>query len=94
MHFQSKKEFEAHIRELLITKVLPFDKNLVMIRSKKAVDILICRNGKIPALYFIEIKYHKNKHGRLGTGMAKVEVFNRRYYNCNPITSKSKCVGY
>lgn len=42
-----------------------------MIRNKKAVDTLICRNGKKPALYFIEIKYHITKHGRLGTGHGK-----------------------
>ena len=71
MPFQSEREFEVHIRELLITKVLPLDKNLVMIKNKKAVDILICRNGKEPALYFIEIKYHRINHGRLGTGHGK-----------------------
>lgn len=71
MAFASEKEFEVHIRELLITKVLPLDKNLVMIRNKKAVDILVCRNGAKPALFFIEIKYHKNNHGRLGTGHGK-----------------------
>lgn len=47
------------------------DRDLVMIQNKKAVDILICRNGKKPALYFIEIKYHKINHGRLGTGHGK-----------------------
>jgi hypothetical protein len=30
MAFASEKEFEAHIRELLITKVVPLDNNLVM----------------------------------------------------------------
>lgn len=71
MAFQNEREFEAHIRELITKKVLPLDKDLVMIRNKKAVDILICRNGKKPALYFIEIKYHISKHGRLGTGHGK-----------------------
>lgn len=71
MVFISEREFEAHIRDLLIKKVLPLDRSLVMIRNKKAVDILICRNGKKPALFFLEIKYHKNNHGRLGTGHGK-----------------------
>lgn len=71
MPFQNEKEFEAHIRQLIAKKVLPHDRDLVMIRNKKAVDILICRNGKKPALYFIEIKYHLTKHGRLGTGHSK-----------------------
>jgi hypothetical protein len=42
-----------------------------MLNNKKAVDILICKNGLEPALYFIEIKYHKVKHSRLGTGHGK-----------------------
>lgn len=71
MTFQNEREFEAHIREVITKKILPLDKQLVMIQNKKAVDILICRNGKKPALYFIEIKYHKNKHGRLCTGHGK-----------------------
>ncbi len=71
MQFESEREFEAHIRELIDKKILPFDKDLVMIRNKKAVDILICRNGKKTALYFIEIKYDKTNHGRLGTGHGK-----------------------
>lgn len=71
MPFQSEKEFETYIRELIAKKILPLDKNLIMIQNKKAVDILLCRNGKKPALYFIEIKYHKTNHGRLGTGHGK-----------------------
>lgn len=71
MPFQNEREFEAHIRQLITKKVLPYDENLVMIRNKKAVDILICGNGKRPALYFIEIKYHLTRHGRLGTGHGK-----------------------
>lgn len=40
-------------------------------KNKKAVDIILCKNGRKPALYFIEIKYHKSSHGRLGTGHGK-----------------------
>jgi len=71
MPFLSEKEFETHIRHLITKYILPLDENLVLIRNKKAVDVLICRNGKRPALYFIEIKYHRNNHGRLGTGHGK-----------------------
>jgi hypothetical protein len=71
MIFKSEKEFETHIRELVIKYMLPKDKNLVLFKNKKAVDILICRNGKRAALYFIEIKYHKRSHGRLSTGHSK-----------------------
>jgi hypothetical protein len=71
MSFQNEREFEAHIREIISKTILPLDRDLVMIQNKKAVDILICRNGKKPALYFIEIKYYKTNHGRLGTGHGK-----------------------
>ncbi len=71
MPFLSEKEFEAHIRHLITIHILPLDENLMLIKNKKAVDVLICKNGKNPALYFIEIKYHRITHGRLGTGHGK-----------------------
>jgi hypothetical protein len=71
MVFQNERELELYIRKLITKKILPLDEDLIMIQNKKAVDILICRNGKKPALYFIEIKYHKTNHGRLGTGHGK-----------------------
>jgi hypothetical protein len=41
------------------------------IKNKKAVDIIICKNKPTPELFFIEVKYHKNSHGRLGFGSGK-----------------------
>lgn len=71
MPFESEKLFEEHIRNLITKHILPKDKELIMFQNKKAVDVLLCRNGKKPALYFIEIKYHKRSHGRLSTGHSK-----------------------
>ena len=71
MHFESEKLFEEHIRNLIGKHILPKNKELIMFQNKKAVDVLLCRNGKKPALYFIEIKYHKRSHGRLSTGHSK-----------------------
>lgn len=71
MPFESEKLFEEHIRNLIKKHILPKDKELIMFQNKKAVDVLLCRNGKKPALYFIEIKYHKRSHGRLSTGHSK-----------------------
>jgi len=71
MPFTSEKEFETHIRDIIKKYILPKDKTLVLFDNKKAVDILICRNGKKPALYFLEIKYHRRSHGRLSTGHGK-----------------------
>lgn len=42
-----------------------------MLTNKKAVDIVICKNQPVPTLFFLEIKYHKNKHNRLGFGQGK-----------------------
>ena len=55
----------------MIKKVLPRKKDFLILKNKKAVDIILCKNGRKPALYFIEIKYHKSSHGRLGTGHGK-----------------------
>jgi len=71
MLFENEKLFEEHIRKLITKYILPKDKELIMFQNKKAVDVLLCRNGKKPALYFIEIKYHKRSHGRLSTGHSK-----------------------
>lgn len=71
MPFENEKLFEEHIRNLITKHILPKDTELIMFQNKKAVDVLLCRNGKKPALYFIEIKYHKRSHGRLSTGHSK-----------------------
>jgi len=67
----SETEYEQLIRQLLTEDVLRGNNDLVLFTSKKAVDILICRNGAIPKAHFIEVKYHKNNHGRLGFGQGK-----------------------
>ena len=71
MPFESEKAFELHIRSLIRKYILSKDKELVLFENKKTVDVLLCRNGKKPALYFLEIKYHKRNHRRLSTGHGK-----------------------
>lgn len=61
-------EFEQKIRHLIKTKILPEIDNLILFESKKAVDIILCKNGSNPKVHFIEVKYHKENHGRLGFG--------------------------
>lgn len=68
MIFQNEQQFENYIRKLINTKIISSDPELVMLDNKKTVDIMLCRNGKKAALFFIEIKYYKNKHYRLSTG--------------------------
>lgn len=64
----SETEFENKIRQLIQTQILPEIDNLILLQSKKAVDIILCKNGESPKLFFIEVKYHKKIHGRLGFG--------------------------
>ena len=42
-----------------------------MFDNQKSTDILICKNGELPDLFFIEIKYYNKSHGRLGFGHQK-----------------------
>lgn len=64
----NEKAFEAQIRSLIIDNILTERSDLMIMDSKKAVDILICKNGAEPALFFLEVKFHKLSHGRLGFG--------------------------
>ncbi|WP_457390346.1 hypothetical protein [Roseateles sp. P5_E1] len=71
MTYESESKFEAHIRSLIREHVTRLDERVYALRNKKAVDILICKDFPQPALFFIEVKYHKSKHGRLGFGGSK-----------------------
>ena len=82
--------FENHIRKDILTDLLYENKNYKLFNFKKAVDVLIAKNGLNPELYFIEIKYHKKSHGRLGFGHRKgggfqpeVLRFNTDYFEKN-----------
>ncbi|WP_146164382.1 hypothetical protein [Vibrio sp. ZF 223] len=66
--FENESAFESYLRDLIKKRICSNHKDLELFDNKKAVDILICRNGEKPSLYFIEVKYHKKSHGRLGFG--------------------------
>ncbi len=68
MTYESESKFEAYIRQLIQEHVTMLDRRVYALRNKKAVDILICKDAPQPQLFFIEVKYHKLKHGRLGFG--------------------------
>lgn len=68
MVFVNELELENYIRKLIdkhVTKEFP---HIYALKNKKAVDILICRDGEFPDLFFLEVKYHQASHGRLGFG--------------------------
>ncbi|MGI1678081.1 MAG: hypothetical protein K6L75_05070 [Cellvibrionaceae bacterium] len=66
--FSREDEFEAYLRDLIQSRICSTNPDLQLLDSKKSVDILICRNGANPKAFFIEVKFHKKSHGRLGFG--------------------------
>jgi hypothetical protein len=70
-NINSEKDFEKEVSDIIKGDILVVNKNLLLLDNKKSVDILVCRNGTNSKLFFIEIKYHKINHGRLGFGHEK-----------------------
>jgi len=71
MKHEGEREFEAHVRGLIAKHITKETPSVYALKNKKAVDILICKDEPEPVLFFIEVKYHKNNHGRLGFGSRK-----------------------
>lgn len=83
MVFESEKHFERYIRTLIEEHICKYDPSIELLKSKKAVDILICKNRPTPELFFIEVKHFIKNHGRLGFGSRKgggfqPEILSRR----------------
>lgn len=70
-NISNESDFENHIRQDILKEILANKLAFKLFNFKKAVDVLIAKNGKDPKLCFIEIKYHKKSHGRLGFGQGK-----------------------
>jgi hypothetical protein len=68
MQFDRESALEHHIRGLIENHVTREHPHVYALKNKKAVDILICRDGAKPALFFIEVKYHQLSHWRMGFG--------------------------
>lgn len=69
-NINNELDFENFVKNKIL---IPITKNteFKVLENKKAVDIMIAKNGKNPKLYFIEIKYFKDNKGRLGVGQRK-----------------------
>ncbi len=52
----NESTFEKHIREDILANILSKNESYRLFNFKKAVDVLIAKNGLNPELYFIEIK--------------------------------------
>lgn len=64
----NEAHFEAHLRELIRSRIIDKHADLVLFEHKDVVDMLICRNGPDPAMFYIEIKYQKESSGRWSLG--------------------------
>jgi len=71
LNINNESDFENYIRNNILSQSIPSNQDYKLFNFKKAVDILIAKNGVSPKLFFIEIKYHKKNHGRLGFGQGK-----------------------
>jgi hypothetical protein len=63
------------LRDLIASSVTVRFPHIYAFENKKAVDILICRDEPSPALFFIEVKLFRRRHGRLGIGGARGRGF-------------------
>jgi len=85
MLFKNEAEFEIYIRNLIINNITTSDKNIYLLDNKKIVDIVICRDHPIPALFFIEVKYYKKSHNRLSIGNSDGKGFQIEILKKNPL---------
>jgi hypothetical protein len=68
MVFANEVSFEKHIREIIALNITAKNPEVYALNYKTVGDIVICRDGIVPALYFLEIKYYQMSKGRLGFG--------------------------
>ena len=66
----NESSFEYHIRELIDLHIVQQDREIIMLENKTIGDIIICRGGNSPAIFFIEVKYYK-PYERIGIGGSK-----------------------
>lgn len=68
MAFVNEADYEAHIRGLITSHITDRDPDIFALQYKTVGDIVLCREGNSPAIFFIEIKYFQLEKGRLGFG--------------------------
>lgn len=83
MVYKNETEFEKRIRSLIAKNISKRYPEIYVLDSKKAVDIVICKEAPSPKLFFIEVKYHK-KGVRLGFGHAKGNGFQPEILSRHP----------
>ncbi len=70
--FSDEREMNTVVRSWIDTSIIPkLTDDFVLLLSDKSFDIPICKNGRDPRLFFIELKCHQSRHARLGIGHGK-----------------------
>ena len=65
-----ESSFESNIRELIDLHIARQCREIIMLENKTIGDIVICREGNLPAVFFIEVKFYK-QYERIGIGGRK-----------------------
>ena len=65
-----ESSLESNIRELIDSQIAQQCREIIMLENKTIGDIVICREGNSPAIFFIEVKYYK-PYARIGIGGRK-----------------------
>jgi hypothetical protein len=65
--FQNEAELEKYIRNA-IAKISRANLTIRLLENKGLTDIVACRDGNKPTVFFLEVKYYQKSHGRLGFG--------------------------
>ena len=60
--------YENKVREILNNYIIPHLPEIQVLESKVVADIIICRNGDVPKLFFLEIKHYSYSNNRIGFG--------------------------
>jgi len=68
MIFEDEKDFENFVRGLIKNIECGEEQDLDVFDHQTVNDIFVCRNGKNPKVFFIEIKYFTKKKNRVGIG--------------------------
>lgn len=69
--FNTELELEKRIRELIQNQITVRHPNVVVLDNKTTFDLVVCRNGVQPDVFFIETKLFQEHHGRMGIGSRK-----------------------
>ena len=71
MTFACEKDFEEFLRQTIDSRIVSESPSVRVLEGKAIGDIVIARDGASPALFFLEVKYYRESHGRLGIGGPK-----------------------